>query len=315
MKSISPRLEAVGQLVFVAERFHGVGGENDPRTTPATGFRPHGAPRTRSRHNSNPRDNTPSCASFLLYFSLCYLRQAPGASLTWLRVGFRCCQGMWGACISTQWSGKIWSLHASARSNGRCAKPVQQPGKGLFGYSYPMWIGWDWKKLWKILTCLGLKPIQSHPIHMDWEQNEQALTKSWAGRRVCWVKKMRPRWWESRADGWACQNRSDSRGTLVSPRRMRRIWWRRRAHDRAGPTWKLRMARARSWYAWPVGQSRQRQSTRVGSRERVSKVCCGCREWAEKQPIQPMAQVYPFSFIFLLIFCFLPLFILKIQWV
>ena len=51
-----------------------------------------------------------------------------------------------------------------------------QPYKGLFGYSYPMWIGWDWKKLWKILTCLGLKPIQSHPIHMDWEQNEQALT-------------------------------------------------------------------------------------------------------------------------------------------
>jgi hypothetical protein len=49
------------------------------------------------------------------------------------------------------------------------------PGKGLFGYSHPMWIGWDWKKLWKILTCLGLKPIQSHPIHMDWEQNEQAL--------------------------------------------------------------------------------------------------------------------------------------------
>jgi hypothetical protein len=27
----------------------------------------------------------------------------------------------------------------------------------------------------KILTCLGFKPTQSHPIHMDREQNEQAL--------------------------------------------------------------------------------------------------------------------------------------------
>jgi hypothetical protein len=128
MKSISPRLEAVGQLVFVAERFYGVGGENVPRTTPAIGFRAHGVPRTRSRRYSNPRDNTPAYASFLLYFSICYLRQAPGASLARLRVGFRCGQGMRGAHINTQWSGKIWSLHASARSNGPCAKPGQQPG-------------------------------------------------------------------------------------------------------------------------------------------------------------------------------------------
>jgi hypothetical protein len=25
------------------------------------------------------------------------------------------------------------------------------------------------------LTCYGLKPIQSFPIHMDWRENEQAL--------------------------------------------------------------------------------------------------------------------------------------------
>jgi hypothetical protein len=28
-----------------------------------------------------------------------------------------------------------------------------------------------------ILTCLRLKPIKSHPIHMDLEQNEQTLSK------------------------------------------------------------------------------------------------------------------------------------------
>jgi hypothetical protein len=47
--------------------------------------------------------------------------------------------------------------------------------KGLFGYSQYTWIGWDWKKLRRSLTCLGFKPIQSHSIHMDWELTEQAL--------------------------------------------------------------------------------------------------------------------------------------------
>jgi hypothetical protein len=37
----------------------------------------------------------------------------------------------------------------------------------LFGYSQYTWIGWDWKKFLRSLTCLGFKPIQSHSIHMD----------------------------------------------------------------------------------------------------------------------------------------------------
>jgi hypothetical protein len=37
--------------------------------------------------------------------------------------------------------------------------------KVMFGYSYTMWIGWEWKKLWKILIYLGFKPTQSTPIH------------------------------------------------------------------------------------------------------------------------------------------------------
>jgi hypothetical protein len=37
----------------------------------------------------------------------------------------------------------------------------------LFGYSHYTWIGWDWKKFRKTLTCLGFKPTQSHSIHMD----------------------------------------------------------------------------------------------------------------------------------------------------
>jgi hypothetical protein len=48
---------------------------------------------------------------------------------------------------------------------------------GLFGYSQYTWIGWDWKKLWRSLSCLGFKPIQSRSIHMDWELTEQALTE------------------------------------------------------------------------------------------------------------------------------------------
>lgn len=32
------------------------------------------------------------------------------------------------------------------------------------------------ENLYKILTCSVLEPIQSHPIHMDLEQNEQALS-------------------------------------------------------------------------------------------------------------------------------------------
>jgi hypothetical protein len=39
--------------------------------------------------------------------------------------------------------------------------------KVLFGYSQYTWIGWDWKKFLRSLTCLGFKPIQSHSIHMD----------------------------------------------------------------------------------------------------------------------------------------------------
>jgi hypothetical protein len=49
------------------------------------------------------------------------------------------------------------------------------PAQGLFGYSQYTWIGWDWKKLWRSLSCLGFKPIQSRSIHMDWELTEQAL--------------------------------------------------------------------------------------------------------------------------------------------
>jgi hypothetical protein len=41
------------------------------------------------------------------------------------------------------------------------------PLKALFGYSQYTWIGWDWKKFLRILTCLRFKPIQSHSIHMD----------------------------------------------------------------------------------------------------------------------------------------------------
>jgi hypothetical protein len=37
----------------------------------------------------------------------------------------------------------------------------------LFGYSQYTWIGWDWKKFLRSLTCLGFKLIQSHSIHMD----------------------------------------------------------------------------------------------------------------------------------------------------
>jgi hypothetical protein len=36
------------------------------------------------------------------------------------------------------------------------------------------WVGLRW-----ILTCYGFKPAQSHPIHVDYHQNEQAL--KWIG--------------------------------------------------------------------------------------------------------------------------------------
>jgi hypothetical protein len=49
--------------------------------------------------------------------------------------------------------------------------------KALFGYSYTTWIGWNWKKLVEILTCYGFKPTESHPIHTDSAENEQALTE------------------------------------------------------------------------------------------------------------------------------------------
>lgn len=38
-----------------------------------------------------------------------------------------------------------------------------------------MWIGVYWNVLRCILTCYGFKPAQSHPIHVDYHQNEQAL--------------------------------------------------------------------------------------------------------------------------------------------
>jgi hypothetical protein len=38
------------------------------------------------------------------------------------------------------------------------------------------WVGLEW-----ILTCYGFKPAQSHPIHVDYHQNEQAL------RWICWL--------------------------------------------------------------------------------------------------------------------------------
>jgi hypothetical protein len=47
------------------------------------------------------------------------------------------------------------------------SRPRYNTLKGLFGYSQNTWIGWDWKKMRRGLTCLGFKPIQSHSIHMD----------------------------------------------------------------------------------------------------------------------------------------------------
>jgi hypothetical protein len=45
--------------------------------------------------------------------------------------------------------------------------PAVEYSKGLFGYSYATWIGWDWKILVYILTWYGFKPTQSPLIHMD----------------------------------------------------------------------------------------------------------------------------------------------------
>jgi hypothetical protein len=41
-----------------------------------------------------------------------------------------------------------------------------------------MCIGVYWVRLGWILTCYGLKPAQSYPIHVDYHQNEQAVTDS-----------------------------------------------------------------------------------------------------------------------------------------
>jgi hypothetical protein len=38
-----------------------------------------------------------------------------------------------------------------------------------------MCIGVYWVGLECILTYYGFKPVQSHPIHVDYHQNEQAL--------------------------------------------------------------------------------------------------------------------------------------------
>jgi hypothetical protein len=43
-----------------------------------------------------------------------------------------------------------------------------------------MCIGVYWVGLGCILTCYGFKPAQSHPIHVYYHQNEQALTVSYS---------------------------------------------------------------------------------------------------------------------------------------
>jgi hypothetical protein len=45
--------------------------------------------------------------------------------------------------------------------------------------SHVNWMGL--KNYESFLTCLKFKLIQTHPIHMDWEQNEQALMVCYMG--------------------------------------------------------------------------------------------------------------------------------------
>jgi hypothetical protein len=62
----------------------------------------------------------------------------------------------------------MWRRKTQYRYNyGRVAVVEEFPRKGLFGYSYATWIGWDWKIFVDILTCYGFKPTQSPLIHMD----------------------------------------------------------------------------------------------------------------------------------------------------
>jgi hypothetical protein len=78
------------------------------------------------------------------------------------------------SCKQHQWLG-LWRERFSTQVL-KDKDPVSVfTNKTLFGYSQYTWIGWDWKKLRRRLTCLSFKPIQSHSIHMDWELTEQAL--------------------------------------------------------------------------------------------------------------------------------------------
>jgi hypothetical protein len=78
----------------------------------------------------------------------------------------------WGEAASVpDYFGASWahllSVVAGTSLWGRCTGSRSSPTKALFGYSHYIWIGWDWKKLRRDLTCLGFKPTQSHSIHMD----------------------------------------------------------------------------------------------------------------------------------------------------
>jgi hypothetical protein len=75
--------------------------------------------------------------------------------------------------------------HLNPLGPGGSASLPMGPPQGLFGYSQYTWIGWDWKKLRRSLTCLGFKPIQSHSIHMDWELTEQALSWTCSPGLIC----------------------------------------------------------------------------------------------------------------------------------
>jgi hypothetical protein len=69
---------------------------------------------------------------------------------------------------------KAWSLNRLKLSWMNYSVGLLPP-KALFGYWYYMCIGVYWVGLGWILTCYGFKPAQSHPIHVYYHQNEQAL--------------------------------------------------------------------------------------------------------------------------------------------
>jgi hypothetical protein len=61
-------------------------------------------------------------------------------------------------------------------SNSSRIKHVGDGAASLFGYSGGLN---EIEKNMIFLICLGFKPTQSHPIYMNWEQNEQA--RRWWG--------------------------------------------------------------------------------------------------------------------------------------